>query len=288
MEISIRSKELKLTVVDMQVFDGTQSYSFAAQNLWHRMIPLYHSWVGLQTAMHKYDLVSEQVVFYFNCQKHGKHLDDLPNEWEKMGEVSCDETLLDNADIVILPPNNGFLWDLAWDMELRCHDSIMFKSFASLFVDKSSRVEPTEPMGCLISRKGRPNRRVQNWNETLTMMKEVFPRVQVLTLTQYHTTDETVRILQDCRVLFGVHGAGHSNALFTRPGVAVVEMIGNAKPAYFRNINMLLGQYYESIQGDSAHGMSGLYMVNLTEAKGALARANEHTRLWIQSHGHWR
>ncbi|KAL3940394.1 MAG: hypothetical protein SGBAC_005070 [Bacillariaceae sp.] len=218
MTLTIRSKETKLIAIDMQVFDGTQSYSFAAQNLWHRMIPIYHSWVGLQTALHKYDLVSEQVVFYFNCHKHEKHLEDLANEWEKVGEVSCDETLLEKADVVIQPPSNGFLWDLAWDMDLQCHDSNMFKSFVSLFVDKSSSVEPTEAMGCFISRQGRPNRRVENWNETLAMMKEIFPRVQALTLTQYHTTDETVQILQDCRVLFGVHGAGQTNALFTRPG----------------------------------------------------------------------
>ena len=103
--------------------------------------------MGLQTAIHTYDLVSEQIVFCFNCEKHGKHLDDLPNEWGEMGKVSCDETLLDKADIVIQPPGNGFLWDLAWDMDLKCHNSNMFKSFASLFVDKSSRVEPTEPTG---------------------------------------------------------------------------------------------------------------------------------------------
>lgn len=289
MTITIRNKRVKLAVIDMQVFDGTQSYSFAAHNLWHRMIPLYHSWLGLQTAIYKYNLVPKRVVSYFNCEKHGKHLDDLPYEWEKMmGEVSCDETLFELADVIIQPPRDGFLWDLAWDRNLQCQDSRMFKDFASLFVSKSSHVEPTEPMGCFISRQGRPNRRVENFNETLTMMQEVFPRVQVLTLTQYHTTDETVQILQDCRVLFGVHGAGHTNALFARPGVAVVEMIGNAKPAYFKNINMLLGQHYESIYGDRSQGMSGSYTVNLTEARGALLRASEHARRWIQSHHHWR
>lgn len=30
------------------------------------------------------------------------------------------------------------------------------------------------------------------------------------------------------------------NTIFTRPGVAIVEMLGKAQPAYFRNVNMLL------------------------------------------------
>lgn len=135
-------------------------------------------------------------------------------------------------------------------------------------------MELTEPKGCLISLQGRPNRRVDNWNETMAMMKKVFRRVQVWTLTQYHTTDETVRILQDALfcLVFMVQATPMPR------GVGVVEMIGNAKPAYFRNINMLLGQYY---------GMSGPCTVNLTEAKGAFFRANEHARLWIESYGHW-
>lgn len=288
MSITVRSEKLVLTVVDMQVFDGTQTPSFASANLWHRLIPQYNSWVALQTAQRKYELVSEQVVYYFNCQKNGKHLDDLPNEWEKIGIVSCDSSLLNQADVLVVPPNNGFLWDLAWDLDFQCHNSDMFKTFAGLFVDKSSSIRPTDATGCLISRKGRPSRTIANWNETISMMKDIFPLVQVLALTQYHTTDERVQILEECRVLFGVHGAGHVNALFTRPGVAVVEMVGNSKPAYFRNINMLLGQYYASIRGDGSGGMSGTYTVNLTEARAALIRANDHASTWVLQHGNWR
>jgi hypothetical protein len=289
MSITVRSRKLQLTVIDTQIFDGTQTSSFASTNLWHRLIPQYNSWVALQTAQRKYNLISEQVVYYFNCQKNGKTLDDLPNEWEKIGVISCDDSLLKQADVLIVPPSNGFLWDLAWDLDFLCYNSDMFKTFANLFVDKSSPIDPPEPsMGCIISRQGRPSRTIANWNETITMMKEIFPRVHILTLTQYHTTDETVQILEECRVLFGVHGAGHMNALFTRPGVAVVEMVGNATPAYFRNINMLLGQYHESIRGDHTQGMSGTYTVNLAEAREALIRANDHSNLWIQHYGHWR
>eukprot|EP00980_Cylindrotheca_fusiformis_P006347 scaffold1356_cov123-Cylindrotheca_fusiformis.AAC.28 len=289
MSITIKnSKNPKLTVIDARRFDGTQSPSFDRNNVWHRMVPIYNCWIALQTAERRYNLVSENVFHFFDCEKHRKTLDDLAREWEKVSPSTCDRSVLEKADIVIVPPLDGFLWDLAWDFDFECHTPNMFMTFANLFVNKSSSIEPTEPMGCLLSRKGRPVRTIGNWDETLSMMKDVFPRVQDISLTAQHTTDETAKVLEECRVLFGVHGAGHMNAMFTRPGVAVVEMIGNAKPAYYRNINMLLGQYYESIHGDSKNGMKGVYTVNLTEAREALVRAKNHASSWILEHGHWR
>jgi capsular polysaccharide biosynthesis protein len=89
--------------------------------------------------------------------------------------------------------------------------------------------------------------------------------------------------------LFGVHGAGHTNAIFARPGVGVVEAIGNARPAYYRNINMLLGQNYQSIIGDPIHGIGDdNYMMDLEEARSALIKARDHAAEWIEKNGHWR
>eukprot|EP00970_Alexandrium_tamarense_P016619 scaffold6962_cov62-Alexandrium_tamarense.AAC.1 len=113
--------------------------------------------------------------------------------------------------------------------------------------------------------------------------------------------DDVANALNDCRVIFGIHGAGHMNALFARPGVAVIEIIGKdppyhssdeeqkGSPAYFRNINMLLGQYYQSIAGDSTRGMyDDGYVIDLEEAREALVRARHHSTSWIEEHGHWR
>ena len=287
MTVTIQRNKSELTVIDTRIFENTLSSPWQAGNLWHRIVPQYSSWVALQTAQRKFNLTTDQVVYYFNCKN--RRLDDVPNEWEKIGIVSCNQTLLEVADVVIVPPLDGFLWDLAWDMDLACYNSQMFQSFASLFVDRTSPVKPpAESRGCFLSREGRPSRTVVNWNETLAVMNQVFDRTKVLTLTQYHTTDETATILEGCQVLFGVHGAGHMNALFARPGVAVVEMVGNATPAYFRNINMLLGQYYEGISGDSTQDLNGKFWVNITQAREALTRAKEHTEFWIQYHGHWR
>lgn len=151
-------------------------------------------------------------------------MSDLPPEWSKIGEVTCDKNVLHDADVVLVPANDGFLWDLAWDHDFECRNSDMFKTFASLFVDKDATLDP---LGCFISRQGRTIRTVLNLNETIGMMREIFPRVRVIHLTTDHTTDDTVDMLYECRVLFGIHGAGHMNAIFARPGVAVVEMLGN-------------------------------------------------------------
>ena len=51
------------------------------------------------------------------------------------------------ADVIVEPPSNGLLWDLSWDLDFECHNSDMFKTFASLFVDKTSSLDP---VGCFI------------------------------------------------------------------------------------------------------------------------------------------
>ena len=154
------------------------------------------------------------------------------------------------ADVIVEPPSNGLLWDLSWDLDFECHNSDMFKTFASLFVDKTSSLDP---VGCFISRQGRNLRSVINVDETLGMMQEVFSRVRVIALTEANTADEIIDVLYECRVLFGFHGTGHMNAMFAR-----------------------LGQRYESIKGDPNIGMSDNFYVDLFEAKAALERAKDH------------
>ena len=271
MNIEVRHKKLNLTVVRTRS-DGL--------NLWHRMVPQYAAWVSLQVARRKYHLETNHTVYLLDCNQ------EIAPEWSKMEKASCDKSLLEQADVVINPPNNGLLWDLAWDLDFHCHNSDMFKAFRSQFVHVHKFQDPT---GCFISRQGRPMRKVLNFKETIAMMKEVFPHVRVIRLEPDYTTDETVDLLYECRVLFGVHGAGHMNAMFLRPGAAVVEMWGKARPAYFRNVNMLLGQHYESITGDPGGNMTKDFHVNLKEAKAALLRARDHALLWTEENGgEWR
>jgi hypothetical protein len=227
--------------------------------------------------------LTNRTVYIHDCNG------ELSLKWSNLGELSCDKDLIGQADLVIVPPLDGLMWDLAWDFDFQCDDSDMFKAFASLFVDKKSKLVPTEPMGCWISRKESGVRKVANLDALLDMMREIFPRVESLLFTADQTIDQTVDMLRECRVLFGVHGAGHTNAIFARPGVGVVEAIGNARPAYYRNINMLLGQNYQSIIGDPIHGIGDdNYMMDLEEARSALIKARDHAAEWIEKNGHWR
>mmetsp|Transcript_8562 Transcript_8562/g.17256 ORF Transcript_8562/g.17256 Transcript_8562/m.17256 type:complete len:421 (-) Transcript_8562:213-1475(-) len=272
-----------LTVVDMSTYVGGMSQPHN-ENLWHRMISQYGSWASLQVARLRYRLRSadDRTFFYFPCDVHAA----LPPEWIKLGNASCDSSLLRRADVLVSPFSDGLLWDLAWDMDFRCPHSEMFRTFASLFSERSL---PRNPVGCFVGRQGRGLREVANFREVLAMMNEIFPRVRELKLTSSTTNEETLDVLYECRVLFGVHGAGFMNSVFARPGVAVVEMIGKSEAAYFRNVNMLLGQYYESIRGDATKDLKDEYWtVDLGEAREALWRARNYADEWFRENGYWR
>jgi hypothetical protein len=284
MKIVIRNQQINLTVVNVGKFTNDQM----SDNLWHRSVPVYGSWVGVQFAQRKYNLTLNRIVYVFDCNKDRK-FEDIPPEWKKMGEVSCDAGLIEQADVLIEPPTNGLLWDLAWDMNFECYSSDMFKTFVSQFVDKSSKLDPPDPLACWISRQGRGLRSASNFNEVMGVMKEVFTNARELRFTKAMSVDDVANTLNDCRVIFGIHGAGHMNALFARPGVAVIEIVGKDNPAYFRNINMLLGQNYQRIVGDATRGIQDDgYVIDLEEAREALMKARDHAASWIEEHGHWR
>lgn len=289
--------ESSMTVVDVHNIVKCED-----SNQCHRMVPQYGAWTALQVAQRRYNLVSNQTIYLCKCNSHthsnnnndnedyhqsNDELDYLPAEWKKIGITSCDTSLLTQAAITIIPPTDGLLWDLSWDKDFTCYNSNMFKSFASLFLDK---YKPYTPMlGCFINRQERNVRRIHNYDQTIALMHDIFPRVQIIHLTTQHSNDETIDLLYECKVLFGSHGAGFMNSMFVRPGIAVVEMIGKDKPAYFRNINMLLGQHYEGIYGDRNHGMHDNWDVDLVEAKGALERAKDYvTRYLDENDGQWR
>lgn len=280
MSITVRNSQLNVLAVDLTV----KINDLKSHNVWHRHTALYGTWVGVQIAQRKYNLTTKRVVYVHDCNNG-----DLPIEWRSFGEQSCDRGLINQADVVLKPPVDGLMWDLAWDFDFKCFDSEMFKAYTSMYTDKTTKLEPTEAMGCWISRQNASKRKVANLDAVLDMMREVFPRVEVKVFTTDKTASETAEMLQECRVLFGVHGAGHTNAIYARPGVGVVEAIGRIKPAYYRNINMLMDQDYQSIIGDKMKNIEDTdWVIDLEEAKAALLKARDHAANWIQEHGHWR
>eukprot|EP00804_Cyclotella_cryptica_P004314 CCRYP_013513-RA/>CCRYP_013513-RA protein AED:0.02 eAED:0.02 QI:0/-1/0/1/-1/1/1/0/325 len=281
MQIEVRKSTLNLTVVDLI---SKANHNLKHKNLFHRFTPLYGTWVAVQLSRRKYNLLTNHTVYVHDCDKG-----DLPKEWLSLGELSCNRELINQAKVVIVPPMKGLLWDLAWDLDFQCYNSEMFMAFANLFVDKLSKLEPIDPVGCWISRRGATHSTVTNLNEVLDMMLDVFPRVKELEFNANYTVEQNVKMLRECTVLFGNHGAGHTNAIYARPGVSVVEIIGKSKPAYYRNINMLLNQNYESIIGDPTRKISEPdFTIDVEEARAALIRARDHASDWIEKHGYWR
>lgn len=280
MTIVLRNLQLKTMVVDL----STQRKDLKSPNVWHRHTVLYRTWVAVQIAQRRYNLVTDRVIYVHDCRNG-----ELPNEWRNVGgELSCNREMIHQADVTLTPPTDGLLWDLSWDFNFECFGSEMFSAYASIYTDKQSELHPTDAMGCWIDRQT-GTRRVANLDDVLSTMQEVFPRVEVITFTANKTGNETAEMIKECRVLFGVHGAGHTNAIYARPGVAVIEAIGTIKPAYYRNINMLLDQHYQSIIGDQTKKITDTnWTIDLDEAKAALIKARAHTDEWIKEHGHWR
>lgn len=280
MTITVHKPQLKMLVVDLT----ENMKDLYSSNMWHHHTVLYGTWVGVQIAQRKYNLITDRVVYVHDCRKG-----ELPTEWRNLGELSCDRNLINQADVVLIPPIDGLMWDLAWDLGFTCYDSEMFKAYSALFVDRTSKLEPTEALGCWISRQGYPERVTANLDDVLEMMREVFPRAEEIVFSPDKTANQTVEMIQDCRVLIGVHGAGHTNAVYARPGVTVIEAIGKIKPAYFRNINMLLNQNYQTIVGDRTKDMSDTdWIIDLKEARAALEEGRDYAAEYIKEHGHWR
>jgi hypothetical protein len=285
MTITVRNPQLNLTVVDLT----GDINDLKSRNVWHHHTALYGTWVGVQIARQKFHLLTTRTVYVHSCEG-GYFGGDLPMEWQNVGEISCDRSLMNQADVLINPPSAGLMWDLAWDFDFECQDSDMFKSYATLFnPNRGNKLEPTEAMGCWISREGAKGRTIVNLDDVLKMMQEVFPRVEEIVFSYNKTANETSDMIRECRVLFGIHGAGHTNAIYARPGVGVVEAIGKDNPAYYRNINMLLNQNYQSIVGDPTKKIQDeSWVINVDEARAALIKARDHAAKWIEEHGHWR
>jgi hypothetical protein len=264
-----------LTVIDLRGFGYGMDDPFQT-NPWHRMISQYSAFVGLHSARHLFNISLEGDVIFLHYCPPGKTTYELPSEWYKLGDVSCDRALLKKASWIIQPPMDGFLWDLAHDNQLDCFESNMFQTFANLYtLGENKPKKSTNPTACWIGRLSRPNRIVANLSNVLQVAKQLF-QVQILNITSTQTNDEIIQLLRNCHVLFGIHGAGHMNAIFATKNVAVVEITGNFTPAYYRNINMLLGHYYERIVGDATQGTHGTYHINVTELYDALQRAKNY------------
>ena len=215
---------------------------------------------------------------------------------EDYGNLISDNT--GSVDVVLIPPSDGLLWDLAWDTTFTCTESHMFRAFLSQFsVRRKSRtsvfsgnsngealiVHKTEthktrymPVACWILRYGNPQRDVNNRDEVHGMLLSIFDIVRLIHITRYHTSDHIQNTMNDCQVFYGVHGAGMVNAMWTAlysvEKTAVVEVLPENQPQYFRSVSALVGHYYEGV---TTHELmeNRFYHIDLEQSAEALRRA---------------
>jgi hypothetical protein len=197
-----------------------------------------------------------------------------------------------NIDVILVPPKDGLMWDLAWDTTFDCKQSHMFLTFMSQFAawQQPSIVPNTDtlpqttaahdinktPVVCWILRYGNPQRDIQNRDEVHGMLLSIFDTVRLLHITRYHKSLHIRNIIDDCQVLYGVHGAGMVNAMWgtisSLAKTAVVEVLPENQPQYFRSVSGLVGHYYEGVITDLFMDQAQ-YHIDLATSADALRRA---------------
>jgi hypothetical protein len=308
-------------------------------NAWHRIAVQYMVWIAWQVAQHRMnefwsthveialpcsdvnDIPQGWRDLVFSSQKTDRGDRDnslliiakatfwCTNDWKPrtsddlirglkplLEKVYSDSTI----DSILVPPNDGLLWDLAWDTSFQCTESHMFRTFMQQFAQSSDQsgqnslqgkngenrqilspkaTIPSSTVVCWILRYGNPQRDISNRDDVHGMLLSIFDTVRLIHITRYHTSVHIRNVMFDCQVLYGVHGAGMVNAMWGtlafQEKTAVVEVLPNNQPQYFRSVSALVGHFYESIPSD--HSMEhSKYHVNLAASSAALRRARDH------------
>ena len=268
-------------------FDG------ASGNPWHRLVNVHSSWFALRAAMWRLrfnvDSITGIDVLFTDAGEARKTLSEVPdrNAWvassgymgalygafgKAQSDGSMSSFLNTDFDInratdyceystVITAPDDGLLWDLAWDRKQGCLAShptwqlFLHDLQTGLGVPPFGNGEHGEPdvHVCWSSRDGtteESNSRqtsdaeAEDWiSSTCQGGKPV--KFLKLQFTGQHSMYEQASMVADCDVLMGVHGAGLMNHMFMEPGSALVEILPlNEEPAYYRNTAHFSQQIY--------------------------------------------
>ena len=184
------------------------------------------------------------------------------------------------------PPEDGLMWDLAWDQELSqnladCRNSILLQYRKDMLGSvKSQRIPEVSRHVCIVSRQGRDLR-----NLSPQFMLQLLGRLGAPLLLSPRTSLRTAGNLthgfplnlekssisgqmrfvnQECAVLLGVHGAGLTNALGLRPGTSVIELqTRNTYYQYFRNVAALMEDVDYNLVRITGSGKSGKVEFNM-------------------------
>jgi Glycosyltransferase 61 len=265
-------------------------------NAWHRLAVQYMVWMAWQVA-HFWDPAAIASHYDVDIALRCANVNEVLQGWSDLTFPSWDEEIeqirpivrctndwlprsVDDLvvgflpllqqrdpaatiDAVIQPPNDGLLWDLAWDTTFNCSESHMFRTFMESWL----HADPADTVGlaitattsisatvCWMLRLGNAQRDIRNRDEVHAMLLSLFATVRLIHTTRYHSSAHIRRELSECTVIYGVHGAGLVPPMWAtlpRP-VALVEVLPRNQPQYFRSLSRLLGHTYEAVVAKEA------------------------------------
>lgn len=185
-----------------------------------------------------------------------------------------------DIEMWVSPPEDGLMWDLAWDESLshslgQCQNSMLFQFRNDLLSAVRSHETPNVARHvCIVSRQERDLRNLSP-EFMLTLLGRLGAPLMLSPRTSLRTSTSTFDgvplhldmssitgqlrfVHRECAVLLGVHGAGLTNALGLRPGTSVIELqTRSTSYQYFRNVAALMRDVDYSLVRIRGSGKSG-------------------------------
>jgi len=267
-------------------------YDAASTNPWHRLAGVHSIWFALRAALWRIryspdviDSISSMDILFLDKGEARRTVSGMKDrqKWAQqsgymgalygaLGKMQDDwsmDILTDTPNFceystVILAPDDGLLWDLAWDRKQGClgshptwplfvHDLRHGVGLPS-FGDSGEHGE-LDVHVCWVSRDGTTDRKerttddevVRRWIESTCQAGKAV-KYKKLQFTSANSIREQAETLSECDVLMGIHGAGILNHMFMEPGSAVVELLPNSDIAYYRNTAHFSDHIYFSRQ----------------------------------------
>ena len=191
-----------------------------------------------------------------------------------------------NMAMWVTPPDDGLMWDLAWDAGLsrslsECRNSILLQYRQDMLNSVANQVIPKMARHvCVVSRQKRGLR-----NMAPEVILELLGRLGAPLILSpktglrpvgnasdgfpLHMESSSISgqmrfVYHECAVLLGVHGAGLTNALGLRPGTSVIELQTRGMTyQYFRNVAALMKDVDYTTFIMKGSGLSGKEELNL-------------------------
>jgi hypothetical protein len=240
--------------------DAYQGTEVGWGNPWHSIAAIYPIWLSTQFLNNtRADVSLLLPPGEFGLPEHFQLISENPPV-SSLGDMCLFENIL-------VPLGDGFLWDLAWNKDLRCNpgEGKLVTEFAEMFMQSldiqigdTSHPSINTLQVCLMHR-GPGMRGLGNEVDVIGSLTKCEADSQVLSVRVFSFTsadpvrDQMVQVHQ-CDIILGVHGAGLTHLLWLHEGSAVVEILPARKDdvapyMYFKNLAMLTGSPYYMVKG---------------------------------------